>query len=73
MKALHTRLDRLEQQALPKVIALRWLNPEPWDAEQDPGFVRISGSNERLTVAEFERRYPHGQIITIEYTTEWRD
>jgi hypothetical protein len=73
MKALHTRLDRLEQQASSKVVALRWLNPEFGDAEQDPNYVHISGSNERMTVAEFEKRYPTGTLINIVYDEHWRD
>ncbi len=70
-KALHTRLDRLEQQARPKIYGIRWdyIDYDP----HDPNIVHVPATGEELTVTEFTRRYPGATLIHVTYDEHWRD
>ena len=64
MASIKKRLDDLEQVCSGggQVMAVRW--------PDDGDIVTISGTRERMSLAEFERRYPEGILLIIEYT-DW--
>ncbi len=71
MKALHTRLDRLEQQARPKIYGIRreYIDYDP----HDPNIVQVPATGEELTVEEFTRRYPGARLIHVIRDKHWED
>ena len=64
MGTLARRLERLEQQAGGQqgegVCGMRAVH---WERHTGPDVVRVFGTEERLTEADFLRRYPKGILI----------
>ncbi len=71
--AYSTRLDALEARTGDTVYGIQYANAA-WNTHPvaRDGLVKMSGRDEVLTLEDFERRYPRGQLIRVVYDTNWR-
>ena len=72
---IKTRLDKLEASACAgeRVIGITYT--QDWREEHPPGIVKLIGRHrgEQMRIEEFERRYPGGTLIRVEFVKDWRN
>ena len=73
-RMMQARVGRLETQANTgeQVIGVCYVNHWREDGTP-PGIVTIPQTGEKLSVADFARRYPKAKLITVEYVNDWGD
>ena len=71
MKAIDRRLAALESTTQGGDVIGIWKEPHTWN--DSDGLGRVCSTDERLTQEAFAERYPHGTLIRVIYTNDWRE